>query len=126
MALRREERPSCQRATVSWAGSGERESRKPGRDRRAFSFLPFKSSYSAVKRKFGNSVTSKTDAAMVNEVLSKPLAHNFCCLNHEQEELGIVPVFLKDEAACSTGPGEVMMQGPGFTPRPFLFALGIQ
>ena len=38
---------------------------------------------------------------MVNEVLCKPLFHNLCCLIHEQEELGIVPVFFKDEAgAC--------------------------
>jgi transposase len=57
------------------------------------------STFSAVKRKFGDSVRSKTDAAMVNEVLCKLLCHNLCCLIQEQEELGIVPVFWKDETA---------------------------
>lgn len=55
------------------------------------------STFSAVKRKFGDSVMSKTDAAMVNEVLCKLLCHNLTCLIQEQENLGIVPVFWKDE-----------------------------
>ncbi|HEX5270065.1 MAG TPA: transposase [Gemmataceae bacterium] len=55
------------------------------------------STISAVKRKFGDSVRSKTDAAMVNEVLCKLLCHNLTCLIQEQETLGIVPVFWKDE-----------------------------
>ena len=54
------------------------------------------STFSAVKRKFGDSVMSKTDTAMVNEVLCKLLCHNLCCLIQEQEELGIVPVFFKE------------------------------
>jgi len=49
------------------------------------------------KRKFGDSVMSKTDTAMVNEVLCKLLCHNITCLIQEQETLGIVPVFWKDE-----------------------------
>jgi transposase len=53
--------------------------------------------FSAVKRRFGDAVMSKTDVAMANEVLCKLLAHNLCCLIQEQEELGIVPVFFKDE-----------------------------
>ena len=40
---------------------------------------------------------SKTDAAMVNEVLCKLLCHNLTCLIQEQETLGIVPIFWKDE-----------------------------
>jgi hypothetical protein len=48
-------------------------------------------------RKFGDSVMSKTDTAMVNEVLCKFLAHNLTCLIQEQETLGIVPLFFKDE-----------------------------
>jgi len=56
------------------------------------------STFSAIKRVFGDSVRSKTDAAMKNEVLCKILAHNICCLIHEQEELGIAPIFWKDEA----------------------------
>jgi transposase len=53
--------------------------------------------FSSIKRVFGDSVRSKTDAAMKNEVLCKILAHNLCCLIHEQEELGIAPIFWKDE-----------------------------
>jgi hypothetical protein len=51
------------------------------------------STFSAVKRKFGDAVRSKTDVAMVNEVLCKFLCHNLTGLIHEQEELGIAPVF---------------------------------
>ncbi len=35
--------------------------------------------------------------SMVNEVLCKILCHNLSCLIQEQETLGIVPVFWKDE-----------------------------
>ncbi len=52
---------------------------------------------SAIKRKFGDSVMSKNDAAMVNEVLCKLLCHNLTCLVQEQEKLGIALVFWKDE-----------------------------
>ena len=38
------------------------------------------STFSAFKRKSGDSVMSKTDAAMVNEVLRKILCHNLTCL----------------------------------------------
>jgi hypothetical protein len=55
------------------------------------------STFSAVKRKFGDSVASKTDTAMANEVLCKVLCHNLTCLIQEQETLGIAPVFWKDE-----------------------------
>jgi transposase len=57
------------------------------------------STYSAIKRKFGDSVMSKSDAAMVNEVLCKILCHNLTCLIQEEETLGVVPVFWKDETA---------------------------
>jgi hypothetical protein len=40
---------------------------------------------------------SKTDTAMVNEVLCKILCHNLTCLIQEQETLGIVPIFFKGE-----------------------------
>jgi len=55
------------------------------------------STFSAIKRKFGDSVRSKTDVAMVNEVLCKLLCHNLCCLIQEQCELGIEPVFWPEE-----------------------------
>ncbi|HKI34380.1 MAG TPA: hypothetical protein VKA46_21175 [Gemmataceae bacterium] len=50
-------------------------------------------------RKVGDSVRSKIDTAMVNEVLCKLLCYNLCCLIQEQEELGISPVFWKDGPA---------------------------
>ncbi len=49
--------------------------------------------FSAIKRKFGDSVRSRNDVAMVNEVLCKVLCHNLCCLIMSQIELGIEPVF---------------------------------
>ena len=55
------------------------------------------STISAVKAKFGDSVRSKTDTAQKNEVLCKLLCHNLTCLIQEQETLGIVPIFWKDE-----------------------------
>ncbi len=51
------------------------------------------STFSMVKRKFGDSVRSKTDTAMVNEVLCKFLCHNLCVLIQEECELGIDPIF---------------------------------
>ena len=55
------------------------------------------STFSAVKRKFGDSVRSKCDTAMVNEVLCKLIAHNLCCFIQEQQELGIEPLFWQNE-----------------------------
>jgi transposase len=55
------------------------------------------STFSAIKRKFGDVVRSKSENAMVNEVLCKILCHNICCLIQEQCELGIEPVFWKEE-----------------------------
>ena len=40
---------------------------------------------------------SKTDTAMVNEVLCKLLAHNLCCLIQEEHELGIESVFWSEK-----------------------------
>ena len=55
------------------------------------------STFSAIKRKFGADVVSKNPTAMVNEVLCKIICHNLTCLIQEQETLGIVPVFWKEE-----------------------------
>ena len=49
------------------------------------------STFSMIKRKFGDSVRAKTDVAMKNEVLAKFLAHNICCVIQEASELGIDP-----------------------------------
>ena len=45
-----------------------------------------------MKRKFSDFVRSKTDVAMVNEVLAKVLCHNLVVLIHESFELGISPI----------------------------------
>src|SRR5439155_20234128 len=51
------------------------------------------STFSAVKRKFGDSVMSRSDTGMVNEALCKLLCQNLTCLIQEQETLGIAPIF---------------------------------
>jgi hypothetical protein len=51
------------------------------------------STFSAIKRKFGDAVRSKSDTAMKNEVFCKFLCHNICCVIMEQCVLGIDPVF---------------------------------
>jgi transposase len=49
--------------------------------------------FSMIKAKFRDHVRSKTDVAMVNEVLCKILCHNICCLIQETHELGIDTAF---------------------------------
>lgn len=57
------------------------------------------STFSMVKAKFRDHVRSKTDAAMINEVLLKFLCHNLCCLVSAIYELGIGPAFWGREPA---------------------------
>jgi transposase len=45
--------------------------------------------FSMIKRKFGDSVRSKTDVAMKNEVLCKILCHNICCVIATAYEVGL-------------------------------------
>jgi hypothetical protein len=59
------------------------------------------STFSMLKAKFGDSVRSKTDTAMKNEVLAKILCHNICCLISAIYELGIAPTFWKDGQSVS-------------------------
>jgi hypothetical protein len=70
------------------------------------------STFSAVKRKFGDSVRSKTDTAMINEVLCKLLCHNLCCLIQEQTTLGIEPIFWTAEA--TSGSAAAVTKQTGF------------
>jgi len=56
------------------------------------------STFSMIKGKFGDSVRSKTDTGMVNEVLAKVLCHNVCVLIQAIHELGIEPVFRAEMA----------------------------
>jgi transposase len=58
------------------------------------------STFSMVKAKFGDSVKSKTDTAMKNEVFAKFVCHNLCCLVSAIYELGINPVF-SDRVDCT-------------------------
>ena len=46
-----------------------------------------------MKAKFGDSLRSKTDTAMVNEALCKVLCHNVVCLIQSMFELGIEATF---------------------------------
>ena len=57
------------------------------------------STFSAVKRKFGQSVRSKTLTAQTNEILCKVLCHNLSCLVMAMHKLGIEPSFLGKVAA---------------------------
>jgi hypothetical protein len=51
-----------------------------------------------IKRKFGDSVRSKGELAMRNEVLAKLVCHNLCCLISAMNEMGMNPVFWVDQA----------------------------
>jgi hypothetical protein len=62
------------------------------------------STFSAVKRKFGDAVRSKTQTAMVNECLCKFLCNNLCCVILSQIELGIDATFWKDEPQADVLP----------------------
>ncbi len=59
------------------------------------------STFSMMKRKFGDGLRSKTDVAMVNETLCKVLCHNLVVLIHEMYELGIDPVFWTSTTASA-------------------------
>ncbi len=51
------------------------------------------STFSMMKAKFGDSLRSKSDAAMVTEALCKILCHNVCCLIQSIFELGVDATF---------------------------------
>jgi len=58
--------------------------------------------FSALKRKFGETVRSKTKTAQINEILSKAIAYNLTALVHEIFEHGVVPAFLADPVALQS------------------------
>jgi transposase len=49
------------------------------------------STFSAIKRKFGDYVRSRTKTAQTNELLLKFVAHNLVCVVHGMHECGITP-----------------------------------
>jgi transposase len=51
------------------------------------------STFNMIKAKFGSALRSKTDTALVNELLCKVLCHNICCVIQSMHELGITPEF---------------------------------
>lgn len=71
------------------------------------------STFSMMKRKFGDSVRSKADVSMTNEVLCKIVAHNICCLISAWYELKIAPVFVQDDACTNDEAGAQILRMPG-------------
>jgi transposase len=67
------------------------------------------STFSMVKAKFRDHVRSRTDTAMKNEVLCKFLCHNVCVVHQSHVELGIEPVFWKNEKADQPGDGPALL-----------------
>jgi transposase len=59
--------------------------------------------FSALKRKFGETLRSKNPVAQENELLAKVLAYNLTVLIHEIFEHGIIPDFLRDPACVGKG-----------------------
>ncbi|MCI4325802.1 MAG: transposase [Thermoplasmata archaeon] len=53
--------------------------------------------FSAVKRKFGETLRSRTPTSQVNELLAKALAYNLTVVIHEMFEHGIIPDFLRNQ-----------------------------
>jgi transposase len=54
-----------------------------------------------IKSKFGTHIRSKTETAMVNEVLCKVVDHNICVLIQSMYELGIVTEFFPTEVPAA-------------------------
>jgi hypothetical protein len=69
-----------------------------------------------IKGKFRDSVRSRTDAGMRNEVLCKVLCHNICCLIQSIFELGIEAKFwgeadlAENRPEPGVEPAEVVME----------------
>ena len=60
--------------------------------------------FSMIKAKFRAHVRSKTDVAMVNEVLCKILCHNICVLIQESYELGVQSTFWAESSPAQELP----------------------
>jgi transposase len=54
-----------------------------------------------IKSKFGDSLRSRTDTALINEALCKVLCHNICCLIQSMYELDIRPDFRQVATSCN-------------------------
>jgi transposase len=73
------------------------------------------STFSAIKRKFGDAVRSRTDVSMRNESLAKIVCHNLCCVVQEWYELGIDPTAFGLPARKADAPAEpaAVLRFPG-------------
>jgi transposase len=71
------------------------------------------SGFSMIKAKFGDSVRSKHETAMKNEVLCKVLAHNICCVIMSQVELGIETNFWNQQIEQSEETPSWIIKFPG-------------
>lgn len=58
------------------------------------------STFSMIKRKFGESIRSRSDAGRINEALCKILCHNLCCVIRSMYKFRIVPTFCEDLTFC--------------------------
>jgi transposase len=63
--------------------------------------------FSALKRKFGETLRSRTAVGQVNELLAKVLAYNITVLIHEIFEHGVVPDFLREPALSRVDRGRL-------------------
>jgi transposase len=61
------------------------------------------STFSMVKAKFRDHVRSRVSTAMVNEVLCKFLCHNICVVHQSHIELGLEPVFRRQQRRPADG-----------------------
>lgn len=61
------------------------------------------STFSMIKAKFRDHARSKTDVAMVNEVLCKILCHKICVQIQESHELGIDAIFWAESSLAQEG-----------------------
>ena len=57
--------------------------------------------FSAMKRKFGDIIRAKTPIAQRNELLLKVLCHNIVCIVHEVHESGVNVVFPALAPTCT-------------------------
>ena len=65
------------------------------------------STFSALKRKFGESLRSKNELSMKNEILAKVVCYNITCVIQEMYCLGISPDFIvKNRCTTNTNPAQ--------------------
>ena len=73
---------------------------REGFDRRYHLRSNVEAVFSALKRKFGENIRSRTKTAQVNEVLCKLIAYNLTVVVHEMFESGIAPSFVKQNSGA--------------------------